>query len=539
MEYTHHTVKHKGSVVSNGEECAAIGGKILKEMNGSAADAAIAMLFCEGVAVPQSCGLGGGFFLTIYTKSTGKMQTMNARENAPLAATQDMFVGESRVTGIRSVAVPGELKGLWELHQRYGKLPWRTLIQPTIDLCRNGHYVSKYFADVLQLLDTDIRNDTGLSEVFLNPETNSVWKAGDRIRRLKLAETLEIIADEGADTLYNNGKIANLLVDEMRQMGGIITMEDLTNYTVRWEDSISTTFMNHTIHTVPLPASGSVLILLMNILNGFLPPTKDITFYQRFVESLKYAYAKRTELADYRHAPDAYEVFQEMLDVDFANEVRSKIEDNQTYQDYKHYGANFSVPDDHGTIHISVIAPNGDAVAVTSSINTLLGSRIRSRSTGIVLNDSMDDFSTPGVVNMFGVPASPSNYIAPGKQPLSSMCPTIVLDKNGDAKLVIGSAGGTRITSAVAYVTISQLLFNEPLPKTIREKRFHHQLAPMYIQYESGFNETILRQLKERGHVVSEEKTPYGFVAVTGIARNGDELTPVYDNRRHGSTFVF
>lgn len=148
-----------------------------------------------------------------------------------------------------------------------------------------------------------------MSEVFLNPETNSVWKVGERIKRLKLAETLEIIADEGADTLYNNGTIANLLVDEIREMGGIITIEDLMNYTVHWEKSISTSFMNNTIHTVPLPASGSVLILLMNILNGFLPPTKDIIFYQQFVESLKYAYAKRTELADYRHAPESYEVF--------------------------------------------------------------------------------------------------------------------------------------------------------------------------------------------------------------------------------------
>lgn len=207
--------------------------------------------------------------------------------------------------------MPGELKGLWEFHQRYGTLPWRTLIQPTIDLCRKGHYVSKFFSDVLQLLESDIRKDPGLSEVFLNPETNAVWKAGDYVKRLKLAETLEIIAEEGADTLYNNGTIAKLLVNEMQEMGGIITMEDLNNYFVRWEEPISTTFMNNTIHTVPLPASGSVLILLMNILNGFLPSTKDITFYQRFVESLKYAYAKRTELADYRHSPEAYKVFCE------------------------------------------------------------------------------------------------------------------------------------------------------------------------------------------------------------------------------------
>lgn len=200
------------------------------------------------------------------------------------------------------------MKGIWELHQRYGTLPWRTLIQPTIDLCRNGHLVSQYFADVLKLLEEIIKNDPGLAEVFINSETNAVWKKGDRIKRLKFADTLELIADEGADTLYNNGTVAKLLVKEIREMGGILTEQDFMNYTVHWEDAISTNFMDNTIHTVPLPASGSVLVLLLNILNGFLPSTRSITFYQRFVESLKFAYAERTELADYRYVPKAYEV---------------------------------------------------------------------------------------------------------------------------------------------------------------------------------------------------------------------------------------
>lgn len=313
------------------------------------ADAAIATLFCEGVAVPQSCGLGGGFFLTIYTKSTGKVETLNAREVAPKAATEDMFVGETTVTGIKlianqtgysfysfdslvlvdikpissieefgneklliflfsSVAVPGELKGIWELHQRYGTLPWRTLIQPSIDLCRNGHVVSRYFADVLKLREDTIKSEASLAEVFINPETNAVWVQGDVIRRPKLADTLELIADEGADTLYNNGTVAQLLVSEIQELGGIITTEDFMDYSVRWEDSISTTFLGNTIHTVPLPASGSVLILILNVLNGFLPSVRNLTFYQRFVECFKFAYAKRTDLADHFYSPEAYEV---------------------------------------------------------------------------------------------------------------------------------------------------------------------------------------------------------------------------------------
>lgn len=206
------------------------------------------------------------------------------------------------------MAVPGELKGIWELHQRYGTLPWKTLIQPAIDLCRNGHIVSRYFGDVLKLRESTIKSQPSLAEVFVNPETNAVWVQGDIIKRPRLADTLELIADEGVDTLYNNGTLAQKLVNEIQELGGIITIQDFMDYTVRWEDSISTKFMDHTIHTVPLPASGSVLILILNVLNGFLPFVRNLTFYQRIVECFKFAYAKRTDLADQYYSPEAYEV---------------------------------------------------------------------------------------------------------------------------------------------------------------------------------------------------------------------------------------
>lgn len=166
-----------------------------------------------------------------------------------------------------------------------------------------------------------IKSQPSLAEVFINPETNAVWIEGDKIRRPKLGDTLELIAEEGVDTLYNNGTVARMLVSEIQELGGIITMEDLMDYTVRWEDSISTTFMDNTIHTVPLPASGSVLILILNVLNGFLPNIRNLTFYQRFVECFKFAYAKRTDLADYHYAPEAYDVCKIRFN-DFENDVR-------------------------------------------------------------------------------------------------------------------------------------------------------------------------------------------------------------------------
>lgn len=194
------------------------------------------------------------------------------------------------------------------MHQRYGTLPWKTLIQPAIDLCRNGHLVSRYFAYVLQLRESIIRDHPSLAEVFINPATNSVWIEGDVIKRPKLGDTLELIANEGVDTLYNNGTVAQLLINEIQELGGIITMEDFMDYNVRWEPSISTNYLNHTIHTVPLPASGSVLILMLNVLDNFLPFVKNITFYQRLVECFKFVFAKRTDLADHHYSPEAYEV---------------------------------------------------------------------------------------------------------------------------------------------------------------------------------------------------------------------------------------
>lgn len=182
------------------------------------------------------------------------------------------------------------------------------MIQPSIDLCRNGHLVSRYFGEVLKSRESTIKSQPSLAEIFINPETNAVWIEGDIIQRPKLADTLELIAEEGVDTLYNNGTVARMLVSEIQELGGLITMEDFLDYNVRWEDSISTTFMNNTIHTVPLPASGSVLILMLNVLNGFLPSVRNLTFYQRFVECFKFAFARRSDLADRHYSPEAYEV---------------------------------------------------------------------------------------------------------------------------------------------------------------------------------------------------------------------------------------
>lgn len=243
-------------------------------------------------------GLGGGFFLTIYTRATGHAESLMAREVAPKAADQDMFVNASSVSGPLAIAVPGELKGYWELHQKYGHLPWAELIRPSIELCQQGHIVTGYLSRILDTRSDLIKSTPSLAEIYVNPSTGNVWNQGDRIRRPKLAETLTIIADEGVDTLYNNGTIAQRLLADLAEMGSIITAEDFLEYKVRWQaPEVSRIVNNQTMYTSPLPGSGILVTFIMNILNGFLPD-QSVTAYHRITEAFKFAYAKRTDLGD-------------------------------------------------------------------------------------------------------------------------------------------------------------------------------------------------------------------------------------------------
>lgn len=275
---------------------------------GSVADAAIATLFCEGVTCPQSMGLGGGFILTIYIKETNKAESLIARETAPAAATEDMFVDVPSVNGPKAIAVPGELRGYWELHKKYGKLPWPELVQPTIELCRKGHRVTGYLDRILQRTKERIKVTPAMSEIYVNPATRDVWREGDSIKRLKLAETLEIVAKEGVDTIYNNGTIAQKLIGELNAMGAILTIEDLQNYKVRWQKPETAHVLgNHVLYTTPLPATGILVTFMLNILEGYLPDKSSLT-YHRIVEAMKYAYAKRSDLGDELFVPHIADV---------------------------------------------------------------------------------------------------------------------------------------------------------------------------------------------------------------------------------------
>ncbi|KAJ8923081.1 hypothetical protein NQ315_001633 [Exocentrus adspersus] len=535
----------KGAIVTNGYDCARIGTSIL-ERGGNAAEAAIAALFCEGVSMPQSMGLGGGFLLTIYNKTTGEVWSLNARETAPGASTANMFNGNSTLSqrGGTAVGVPGELLGYWYLYQKFGgNLPWKDLVEPTINLCKTGVYVTSFLAGIYKSRKELLYADPVLRDIYINPLTNDTYLEGEYVKRPRLAKTLEVIAEEGGTALHN-GSLTEAFVQDIKTHGGIITVEDMNNYRPEWQTSVQATLLgNHTLYTSPLPGTGMVLAFILNILSDFIDTTKpftNITTQQRIVESFKFGYGMRTLLGDANFLNNSDELVSQLLSKEYAESIRKRIFDYQTFQDPAYYGANTTLVQDHGTAHVSILAPNGDAVSVTSTINFLFGAGFASNSTGIILNDEMDDFSSPNLTNGFDLPPSPANFIEPGKRPLSSMVPSIIVDKNGDVEMVTGAAGGTKITTSVALAIMKHLWYGMDLQTAVNDKRLHHQLFPMQISFETAYateDTEIVELLSLIGHRYNITDDD-GFAAMTCISRkngNNNVMTGVYDKRRAGS----
>lgn len=407
-------------------------------------------------------------------------------------------------------------------------------------MCENGITVGRYYAQALQKDESRIKIDSTLSSIFINPATESVYIVGDKTKRPDLANTLKIIATEGANALYN-GSLTSSFINDIKKYNGIITAEDMKSYNVKWDEAVKTSFReNFTVYSTPPPSSGSILILILNILDHFVSPVPSGLNFHHIVEAFKFAYAQRSGLGDMDFESSARELFDKITNSSFADEIREQIDDSQTFNTYEHYGAQFSTIEDSGTCHISIIAPNGDAISVTSTINSHFGSFVRSNSTGILLNNEMNDFSTPNFTNYYNIPPSPTNFIKPGKQPMSSMTPTIIVDdQNGIVDMVIGAAGGSKITTVVAYIILRHFIFGETLTEAVYAPRLHHQLVPMVLNYEWNFDGEFLKGLRDRGHVTSNMADDGGFAAMTSIAREANYYTCLSDPRRGGSTEVF
>ncbi|XP_011171809.1 scoloptoxin SSD14 isoform X2 [Solenopsis invicta] len=534
----------RGAVCADGAPCAVIGKSIL-ERNGSAVDATLAALICNGLVNMQSLGLGGGFLMTIYQRSTHQAFVLNARDRAPLAANFTMYNGKpanASSFGALAVAVPGELAGYWEAHQQFGRLPWADLFKPSIELCEKGYVLTLVQHDGFTYNKKSIYNDPTLRELFVDPATNEFRKPGSVIKPHALCETLRIIAERNATEFYN-GTIGQLLVKDLQEQGGIITMKDLNEYRVSWDQPIQTDLSGGIkLLTTGLPGGGALLSFILNVFDdyGFTPASiadfnSTILTYHRMIETFKYAFALRTNLGDGAFV-DMIEITKNLTSKSFARAIREKIDDTKTWQDPKHYGSStYASVEDHGTAHISVLAQNGDAVSATSTINFYFGSGIVSKRTGILLNNGMDDFSIPSQYNYFNMPPSPNNYIAPKKQPLSSMVPSVLVDRHGDVKMIMGAAGGTRITTAVSQVTAKILWMKQTVKEAVDSARIHHQLFPPKVSYEYGIPKQVIDGLKRLGHTTKRYRVRGSVVCV--ILYENSTIFANADYRKGGDVY--
>ncbi|XP_048414394.2 glutathione hydrolase 1 proenzyme-like isoform X2 [Stegostoma tigrinum] len=523
-------------VASDGEPCSKIGREIMK-WNGSSVDAAIATLLCIGLVNAHSMGIGGGLIFTIYNASTGQVEVINSREVAP-----EQESTRSLETGGPSIAVPGEIRGYALAHQRHGRLPWKQLFEPSIWLARKGFPVGKSLAIALETNKEQIEASTSLCDVFCKKNSNKILRENDMIYFPKLAITLRMIADIGPNAFYD-GPIGDDIVKYVSQSGGQISLNDLKQYKANKETPINVTVDGYTLYVPGAPSGGPVLALILKILEGYnfsresvSTQEKKALTYHRIIEAFKFAFAERSNL-EYPTSRDNTKV-NEMISK--ASSIRKKISDSHTNKRIDYYGIKCLLPGQGGTSHLSIVAPDGNAVSVTSTINGRFGSFVRSNVTGIIFNNQMADFSQHEDNNR--LPPCSQNYVQPGRRPFSAMSPAIILDKDKKVKMVVGASGSSRIITATALVIINVLWFGDDACEAVNKPRIHHQLVPNFVQFESeelATNEAELQQFrKEIKDALKKKMHLSGFAdmpsVVQAIVREGNLWHAVSDNKRKG-----
>uniref|UniRef100_A0ACD5TSV9 Uncharacterized protein n=1 Tax=Avena sativa TaxID=4498 RepID=A0ACD5TSV9_AVESA len=505
---THEAVSGEGAVAADDGRCSEVGAAALRA-GGHAVDAAVAAALCLGVVHPMSSGIGGGAFIVVRDASSGEAVAFDARETAPAAATPNMYEADptTKYKGALAMGVPGELAGLHAAWSRYGRLPWKSLFTPAIKLARSGYTVVPYVANALKETEVDVLADPGLRGVFA--PNGKVLTAGELCHNPALADVLEALAEHGVAKFYG-GDIGARLVEDVRRAGGVVTVKDLRGYNVAVSPAMEADVMGFTFLGMPPPSSGTVgMALVLNILGGYKSTEflKGFLGVHRLIEAVKHMLAARMDLGDPGFVNVADNV-TEMLSPAYADKIRQRIADNTTFpSDY--YLPKWSQLRDNGTSHLCVVDGDRNAVSITTTVNYYFSACVLSPSTGIVLNNEMDDFSVPQQTPDH-LPPAPANFIAPGKRPLSSMTPTIIL-KDGQLAGVLGGSGGTNIIAAVTQVFLNHFVVGMSPFAAVQSARVYHKLVPNVVKYE---DETVTdgevialsgearEFLRSRGHVL-------------------------------------
>ncbi len=494
----------RAMVVSAHPLASKVGSKIIEE-GGNAWDAAIAVQFALAVVYPVAGNLGGGGF-AVFRSVDGDIGALDFREKAPKKAGRDMYldldgniIDRSSLEGHLAVGVPGSVDGMVELHKKYGSKPWSDLVQPAIDLAEQGFQLTIGGAESLNRA----------MEVFVKVNTHPIhlarhaaWKPGDLLKQTDLARTLERIRDGGRKGFYE-GETALLLIKEMKRGRGIITTDDLRDYHAVWRAPLVGSYRGNRIISMSPPSSGGVALLqLLQSIEKF-PVTKFGHNHWKTVHIMteleKRVYADR---ASYLGDPDFYEVPTTMLlDDTYLTDRMASISLKRSTRSSELKEGQLEIVESIETTHFSIVDPKGNAVAITTTLNSNFGSKVMVEGAGFFLNNEMDDFSIKsGVPNQFGLTGSIANEIVPGKRMLSSMTPTIV-DNSDGLLMVLGTPGGSTIITSVFQTILNVIDHKMTMQQAVNAKRFHHQWLPDRILMEDSiFSTKTRRKLSQLGH---------------------------------------
>jgi gamma-glutamyltranspeptidase/glutathione hydrolase len=491
--------------------------------NGNAIDAAVAAALTLGVVDGHNSGIGGGCFILLRT-AAGEIIALDGRETAPAKATRDMYIRNGvpstqlSQVGALAVGVPGALAAYEQVVRQYGKKKFNTLLTPPAKLAGAGFAVDDHYARRLAEEQQRIRQFPETSRVLLH-EDGTPRAAGEVLRQPDLAQTYRNIAEHGIDWFYR-GPFATAAAKWMRANGGILTADDFASYHVITREPIRSEYRGYTIVGFPPPSSGGVHVAqILNILEHFkLSDDRPAERVHIIAEAMKLAFADR---AYWLGDPDFVNVPRGLLDRDYAAELAKKISLDRAGT-FDHGTPPRADSDFFGkhTTHIAAADFDGNWIGITTTINTAFGSKVIVPGTGVLLNNQMDDFSiAPGKANFFKLVGSEANSIAPGKRPLSSMSPTIVL-KDGKPFMTIGATGGPTIITQVALVLSNVIDLSDDLPRAMERPRFHHQWSPDKLTIENTVPEQIRDELEKRGHVLDLKK-PSGATNAILLDKDG------------------